>query len=98
MRRVTLFLLLTVLLGSSGLALAVPGDTLYVRGNNVNVRAAPSLKAPVHRQVHYGHVVIEIRRQGRWVNVSLSHTGGGTGWIHTSLLRAVPPTPPAKRP
>lgn len=98
MRRAALFLLLLVLLGLSEVALAAPGDTLYVRGNSVNVRAAPSLKALVRLQVHYGHVVIEIQRQGRWVNVSLSHTGGKTGWIHASLLRAVSPAPPAKKP
>ena len=69
---------------------ATPGDTLYVRGNNVNVRAAPSLRADVLRQVHYGHVVIEIRRQKQWVHVSLSHSAVKTGWIYAPLLRAVP--------
>jgi hypothetical protein len=90
-----LFLLMLCL---SGTTLAASGDTLYVRGNHVNVRAAPSLKAMVLRQVHYGHVVIEIEQRGRWVKVSLSHTEGRTGWIHTSLLHTVPPAPPAQKP
>jgi hypothetical protein len=95
MRWATWLLLLTFC--SPTTTLAAPGDTLYVRGNNVNVRAAPSLKAMVLLQVHYGHVVIEIERQGRWVKVSLSHTEGRTGWIHASLLHAVPPAPPAQK-
>jgi SH3-like domain-containing protein len=96
MRWATWFLLLT--LCSPGTILAAPGDTLYVRGNHVNVRAAPSLKAMVLLQVHYGHVVIEIERRERWINVSLSHTKGRTGWIHASLLHAVSPAPPAQKP
>ena len=83
-------LLLPVLLFSALTAFAAPGDTLYVRGNNVRVRAAPTLQAMVLEQVHYGHVVIEIRRQGKWVHVSLAQGKVKTGWIHASLLDKVP--------
>lgn len=71
-------------------AVAAPGETLYVHGNHVNVRAAPSRSAKILQQVHYGHVVIEIQRRRQWVNVSLAHAAVKTGWIHASLLRAVP--------
>ncbi len=81
--------LFAALMGCPVTALAAPGDTLYVRGNNVNVRTAPRLTATVMMQVHYGYVVIEIQRREAWVNVSLPRTQGKTGWIHASLLRRV---------
>ena len=78
-----------VLITGANLAPAASGDTLYVRGNNVKVRAAPSLQAPALRQVHYGQVVIELHRRGVWVRVSLSGGQVKTGWIHASLLQIV---------
>jgi uncharacterized protein YgiM (DUF1202 family) len=83
-------LLLVVLLASVITTLAAPGDTLYVKGNNVRVRKAPSVKAPILRQVHYGYVVIEIERKGEWVKVSIAQSEVKTGWIHRSLLEKVP--------
>ncbi len=88
-RYLPLIVLFAALMGYPATALATPGDTLYVRGNNVNVRTAPRLTATVMMQVHYGYVVIEIQRRGAWVNVSLPRTQGKTGWIHASLLRRV---------
>jgi hypothetical protein len=82
-------LLLAALLFSVTASLAAPGDTLYVKGNNVRVRTAPSVKAQVLRQVHYGHVVIEIERQGEWVKVSLGQGQVKIGWIHGSLVEKV---------
>lgn len=96
MRRVRLLCLLMAMLSLPCTALATPGETFYVRTNNVNVRTAPSLHATVIMQVHYGHVVIEIQRHPPWVHVSVSQTRGRTGWIHASLLRIVPLTPAAK--
>jgi uncharacterized protein YgiM (DUF1202 family) len=90
MSRTVLVIGLGILLGSCTISRAAPGDTLYVRGNHVNVRSAPSLRAQVLRQVHYGHVVIEIRRHKQWVHVSLAHSAVKTGWIYAPLLRAVP--------
>lgn len=88
MRR--LFLLCAVLVWWITGAFAAPGDALYVRGNNVNVRAAPSLEAAILRQVHYGHLVIEIQRQGKWIKVHIPHGQVRSGWIHGSLLTLVP--------
>lgn len=98
MPRAVALTFLTALVFLAVAALAAPGDTLYVQGNGVNVRTAPSLKATVKRQVHYGHVVIELQRQGAWVHVSVSHTGGKTGWIHASLLHTVPHDRPTETP
>lgn len=96
MRRVRFLFLVTALLSLPWRVLATPGETFYVRSNNVNVRTAPSLHAAVLMQVHYGHVVIEIQRRAPWVHVSVSQTSGKTGWIHASLLRVVPPAPASK--
>jgi uncharacterized protein YgiM (DUF1202 family) len=82
-------LLIATLLCAGMTVRAAPGDVLYVKGNNVRVRAAPGLQAAVLRQVHYGQVVIEIQRQGEWVKVSLSQSKGMIGWIHGSLVEAV---------
>lgn len=86
--RIVLFLGMLGLLVAR--AFATPGDALYVRGNNVNVRAAPSREADILRQVHYGQVVIEIQRQGKWVEVHLARGQVRLGWIHSSLLALVP--------
>jgi uncharacterized protein YgiM (DUF1202 family) len=85
-----LFLLLSVLVWWTAGVLAAPGDTLYVRGNNVNVRAAPSLEAAILRQVNYGYLVIEIRRQNKWIKVHMTRGRVRSGWIHGSLLALVP--------
>jgi uncharacterized protein YgiM (DUF1202 family) len=90
MARTLSVILLGMLLLARTTAVAAPGDTLYVHGNHVNVRSAPSRNAKVLQQVHYGYVVIEIQRRHQWVNVSLAHAAIKTGWIHASLLRAVP--------
>jgi hypothetical protein len=82
-------LLLLALVTVIPTALAAPGDVLYVKGNNVRVRTAPSVKAPILRQVHYGHVVIEIERQGEWVKVSLGRGQVQIAWIHGSLVERV---------
>lgn len=81
---------LLVFLLTTSTTLAAPGDTLYIRGNHVNVRAAPTLKAPILQQVHYGQVVIEIGRQGKWVKVSLSRSKVKMGWIYGTLVKQVP--------
>jgi uncharacterized protein YgiM (DUF1202 family) len=81
--------LLLVLLLTATMTQADPGDTFYVRGNNVNVRAASSLKAPILQQVYYGQVVIEIERKGKWVKISLSRGKVKIGWIYGMLVKKV---------
>ncbi len=65
---------------------AAAGDTLYVQGSNVNMRKGPSTKHTVILQLHKGHKIIEISRQGKWIEVRADRTGGKTGWIHSSLV------------
>jgi len=61
------------------------GDFLYVIANVVNVRESPSIKASIMMTVQLGHKVVEISRQGKWIEVGIARTGQ-VGWIHSSLL------------
>ena len=72
-------------------ATAAPGDVLYSKGDNVNVRAEPSMKATVILQIDRGHKLIEFDRAGDWVNVGVERTGGKDGWVHESLVTATDP-------
>lgn len=67
--------------------LAAPGDSFNVLGDNVNVRNGLSLKQPVVIKLQKGNRVVELQRQGDWVEISIDKTGDKkTGWIHSSLL------------
>jgi SH3-like domain-containing protein len=65
---------------------AAPGNSLVINGDNVNVRKGPSLKYPVVVKVHKEDVVVELQRQGEWVEIEIDKTGDKTGWIHSSLV------------
>ena len=67
-------------------ALAAPGDTLVVTGDDVNVRVGPSSNARVKMRVYQDQQVMELQRQGDWVRAEIGGTGGQDGWIHGSLL------------
>jgi SH3-like domain-containing protein len=67
-------------------ALAAPGDTLVVTGDDVNVRVGPSSNARVKMRVYQDQQVMELQRQGDWVRAEIGGTGGQDGWIHRSLL------------
>ena len=86
---------LVVLLG--GAAMAAQGAALVVAGDVVNVRERPELGASVVRQVHRDEQVVELARQGDWVQVKLPDRAT-TGWIHGSLLAAAASGPAAPQP
>ena len=67
-------------------ALAAPGDTLVVTGDDVNVRVGPSSNARVKMRVFQDQQVMELQRQGDWVRAEIAGSGGQDGWIHGSLL------------
>ena len=90
-----------------GPALADPGDTLVVTGDDVNVRVGPSTNARVKMRVFQAQQVMELQRLGDWVRAEIAGTAGQDGWIHGSLLAppdgaqvarpaAAPPVPPAE--
>jgi hypothetical protein len=78
-------------------ALAAPGDGLIVAGDMVNVRAGPGTEYRVRLQVFRQEPVVELARDGEWVQVELSGRGQ-EGWIHRSLLQAVRSSQPAATP
>lgn len=63
-----------------------PGDQLVVNGNNVNLRIGPSLNSPVIKKLKKGHLLLELSRKGKWIEVS-AESGEKLGWIHSSLTR-----------
>jgi hypothetical protein len=78
------------LAASSGLpvgeARAAAGDPLVVTGDGVNVRFEPKADARVKMRVYHDQEVTELQREGDWVRVEVSDSGGQEGWIHGSLL------------
>ena len=70
--------------------LAAPGDYLYVQAEVVNMREGPSTKHPVVLMLLEGHKLLELQRQGEWVEVDTGRTGGKTGWIHSSFIGKEP--------
>jgi len=73
------------LLWQANYTMAGPGDTLLVRGSNVNVRTGPGRDFSVARQVDKGTAVIETKRQGEWIAVKVPSTAL-SGWIYADLL------------
>ncbi len=67
-------------------ALAEPGDKQFIDGDNVNIRSGPGTGHAVVIQLNRGHELMEFGRDGEWVNVGVTDTGGKDGWVHSSLI------------
>ena len=63
---------------------------IYVTGSVVNVREGPSTGFPVVTKLKKGHKLVELSRDGDWVNITLEGTIAKTAWIHASLVSAEP--------
>ncbi len=61
---------------------------IYVTGSVVNIREGPSTAFPVVTKVKKGHKLVELSRDGDWVNIALEETINA--WIHASLVSAEP--------
>jgi hypothetical protein len=70
----------------SGPALGAAGDVLTVTGDRVNVRAGPGTEHAVVRQVSRDQRLLEVERQGDWVQAEIAGAGGARGWVHGSLV------------
>jgi hypothetical protein len=66
-------------------ALGAEGDLLIVTGDRVNVRSGPALDHVVVKNVSRNQRVVEVGRQGDWVQVKIAGSGAG-GWIQGSLV------------
>lgn len=73
-------------------SLAGTGNTLVISGSIVNVRTAPTTDSEAPIRLRRGHQVVEIQRQGEWVEVETGHVNTKTGWIHESLISTTPAT------
>ena len=78
----------SILLFAPSISWAAPGDTLYVKGNSVNVRSGPSTSASVVMKLGKGHKLLEFERKNGWVHVGIDRTGGKDGWIFGKLVGA----------
>jgi uncharacterized protein YraI len=84
-----------------GPALGAAGDYLIVVRDRVNVRSGPGTDRPVSMLVFRNELVVEIQREGDWVQMEIARSGGARGWIHASLLAprgGGPPAPPPALP
>ncbi|MEX2353781.1 MAG: SH3 domain-containing protein, partial [Gammaproteobacteria bacterium] len=64
---------------------AQSGQELRITGSLVNVREAPSIDTPVLLRLSQGRRIIELGREGEWIQVQLDHDDVNSGWIHQSL-------------
>ena len=79
-------LLSAFLLGYLANSFASPGDSLVISGDLVNFRTAPSTNSAISTKLPRGTRLIEIQRQGEWVEVKTGREDIKTGWVHGSLL------------
>lgn len=77
-------------------SLAAIGDALTIKGDIVNLRTAPSSDADVAIKLSQGRKVIEIQRQGEWVEIETRRNDIKTGWVHASLLAKASAKPTTK--
>lgn len=66
------------------------GEIRHVKSRRANIRQAASLDSAVMTTLNQGASLLEISRQGQWVQIVVTQTGLG-GWIHASLLTATVP-------
>jgi len=81
--------LLTISTGQ--LAVGASGETLYIQTDTAVVRATPSEGAEVLLSLSKGDKVLEFRRQGDWVKVSVFGLIGKEGWVREEYLSQKPP-------
>ncbi|MFT5396484.1 MAG: hypothetical protein ACI85N_001683 [Gammaproteobacteria bacterium] len=81
-------LLLVIACGSGSISSshAATGDQLIITGNIVNLRAAPSTDAASPIKLLKDRKVIEIQRQGDWVEVKTNREDIKSGWIYKTLI------------
>jgi Bacterial SH3 domain len=73
-------------------SLAAPGDALVVAGDVVNVRTGPGTGSPVLFHAARDQQVVELAREGEWIQVHVPDQAAD-GWIHQSLLAVAQPAP-----
>ncbi len=72
-------------------ALAATGDLLYAQRDGVNIRQSPGLEALVAGQIDGGARLVELGREGDWVQIGQGEPALVLGWVHASLVGPVWP-------
>lgn len=87
--RITQTLLLVFACGSLSISNshAAAGDHLIITGDIVNLRTAPSTDASSPIKLLKDRKVVEIQRQGDWIEVKTNREDIKTGWIYKTLTR-----------
>jgi Bacterial SH3 domain len=67
-------------------SVAETGDALIITGDIVNLRTAPSTDAASPIKLLKDRKVIEIQRQGDWVEIKTNRDDIKTGWVYKSLI------------
>ena len=62
------------------------GDELIITGDIVNLRTGPSSYTEAPIKLSQGRKVIEIQRNGDWVEIETHRNDIKTGWVHESLV------------
>jgi hypothetical protein len=84
-----LFLLIACGSVSIGNSHAAAGDQLIITGDIVNLRTAPSIDAASPIKLLKDRQVIEIQRQGDWVEIKTNREDIKTGWVYKTLIAKV---------
>lgn len=61
------------------------GEIRVIKSRRANIRREPSLKSAILGGLDQGASLLEVSRQGHWVQVVVIPSGLG-GWVHASLL------------
>lgn len=69
---------------------ADPGDDLIIIDKVVNLREQPSTDAKVLLKLGQDRRLVEIQRQGEWVEVYTDRDDIGSGWVHATLIAPLP--------
>jgi len=84
-------LLLVIACGSVAISnsYAATGDQLIITGDIVNLRTAPSTDAASPIKLLKDRKLIEIQRQGDWVEVKTNREDIKTGWVYKTLIKKI---------
>jgi len=72
-------------------ALPAPGDFFCVGPLQAEVKAGPSEDAETEFVIAIGRKLLELGRQGEWVQVGIDKAGGRYGWVHVDVLKSTDP-------
>ncbi|MCG8324634.1 MAG: SH3 domain-containing protein [Thiotrichales bacterium] len=65
---------------------AESGDELVITAYIVNLRSGPSIETEALAKLALGRKLIELQRNGEWIEVETNRQDISTGWVHQSLV------------